>query len=95
MKLNGKEMVYKLGDQFTISGIVYRIICITKIPKKAQSTVVFGRAYGWSSVNWDPEIEYEYGWKLMDVTGLKSVLYKTEEELQEIELMSTKLAELL
>lgn len=41
------------------------------------------------------EMVYRHGWKLMDVTGLNSVLYKTEEELLEIDKFSTKLAELL
>ena len=87
----------KLGKTYMIDGVKYKVVCKSKVPI-AKPPAGLTLATGFGMANWGHVTEtytIHDGWKLMDVTGLKSVLYKTEEELQEIELMSTKLAELL
>ena len=87
----------KLGKTYMIDGVKYKVVCKTKVPI-ADLPVGLTPATSFGMTNWGHVTEtytIHDGWKLMDVTGLKSVLYKTEEELQEIDKLSTKLAELL
>lgn len=88
-------MMYKVGDTFVIDDVPYTIICLTKIPKPIESpmsTTTYG-SLGWGMVY--ESYTYEYGWKLMDTLGLKSTLYKSEQELIAIEKANCKLAQLL
>ena len=87
----------KLGKTYMIDGLKYKVVCKSKVPR-AKPPEGLTPVAGFGMTTWGHVTEtytIHDGWKLMDVTGLKSVLYKTEEELLEIDKFSTKLAELL